>query len=82
MTNGKYIVFDEQSILIFDPVQEHATVAGSRRDRVTSAGFIEVGIGLHSNKITVSCYGKSTSLGIEPMPVIDEALARFALGLN
>ena len=80
--NGKYIVFDEQSILIFDPAQEHATVAGSRRDRVTSAGFIQVGVGIRESVPMVSCFGRSTSLGIDADPETDERLAAFALGLT
>lgn len=101
LDNGKYIVFNEQSILIFDSAQLHADVAGNRKDQVTSAGFIQVGVGTQTYPgypnspppvvngevttgypiVVVSCYGKSTSLGVESNPEADQRLAKFALGL-
>jgi len=86
-SGGKYVVFDEQHIVIFDPAQVHAEVAKRIRGVPTSAGFIQVG--LHRESETdnepvpsVSCYGKSESLHLDSNPKLDEALARQALGMS
>lgn len=87
LSNGKYIVLGEQHILIFDPALGHDEVAHRfAQGTVTSAGFIDVGVGIReydAEKVPmVSCYGRSTSLKIDSNPTIDEALAKFALGLD
>lgn len=84
---GKYVVFDEEHIVIFDPAQAHAEVARYIRGEPTSAGFIQVGIGVresdYETTAMVSCYGKSESLGgLESNPSLDEALAKQALGMS
>jgi len=79
-SGGKYVVFDQEHIVIFDPAQIHAEVARRIRGEPTSAGFIQVGA-QEIGRPVVTCYGRSESLRVESDPKLDEILARRALGM-
>jgi hypothetical protein len=78
---GKYIVIANQHIIIFSETQVHLEMAErvARPGIITSAGFITTGV-TDDGKLSVTCYGTSTSLRKDSDPENDERLARYAIG--
>lgn len=64
----KYIIFDNRTAIIFNPVIVHSNVSvGFRNGKATSAGFVtlvpaEVG---NYNYVNVTVHGESVSLGLK-----------------
>jgi len=82
MENGKYIVLNSTSIIIFDATLSHKDIAAAfEGSEVTSAGFILTDVDPNSNEVRIQCYGKSVTLGGLPAdPENDARLAKFAIG--
>jgi hypothetical protein len=78
---GKYIVIAGQTIIIFSETQVHLEMAErvARPGIITSAGFITTDV-TPEGRLSVSCYGTSTSLKKDSDPENDERLARYAIG--
>jgi hypothetical protein len=79
MKDVKYIAFENEfgndDLVIFSNQVIHSEMARNRRifREVTGAGFIRIGADTHG--VTVHCYGKSESLGVESRGEIDSNLA-------
>jgi hypothetical protein len=70
----KYIIFDDNSFVIFDENQKHSE-ACNRLD-IQSAGFCS--IDMLDNDIIVTCWGESISLG-KKMGSLDASVIRYQI---
>jgi hypothetical protein len=69
----KYVIIADCFPIIFREAHKHSDFANNRLGEPTSAGFCQVSsIGDHG--FTVSCYGKSISLGVGSKPTGIERL--------
>ena len=66
MNDTKYVRTNDDDVIIFPTSMEHSTF---KHLGIESAGFISI------DKDSVSCYGKSISLGLESKPSIDNLFA-------
>ncbi len=76
----KYIVVDNEQIIIFSPGLYHSQVAGDMK--VISAGFMDIQFGnypIGSSEMHIHCYGESESLKVGSRPQEDKILATILL---
>ena len=67
----KYIVTEEEKIVIFSELQQHSEFS---RFSPISAGFISIGLD-EKGGLSCSCYGSSVSLKLDSRPKEDTELA-------
>ncbi len=77
MTRVKYVVTDNNEIIIFGEAMNHSTF---KNFNPTSAGFISFGVNKDGNP-SCTCYGKSVSLKLESNPEQDTLLAKRRLNM-
>lgn len=68
MHQWKYVMFSNNNFVIFNDVQPHNSF--QYHGTIVGAGFISFGVNSEGN-VEVSCFGKSTSLGIESREEVD-----------
>ena len=92
MNNAKYIIYDYGGYdvaVIFHAVVDHSRMVedvipgdayGDKKAKVKGAGFVSIGV--NREGFVVSCYGKSTTLGIESRGDEDAVVVRSTLGYS
>ena len=73
----KYIVTEENDIIVFNEILNHSDF---RKFNPVRAGFISFGVNKQGNP-TCSCYGESISLGLKSDPVKDTLIAKLKLNM-
>jgi hypothetical protein len=58
MRELKYIIFEDNSFILFDTCQKHSEAC--MRSDIKSAGFCS--ITFYNDEVTITCYGESISL--------------------
>lgn len=92
MASAKYIVYDYGGYdvaVIFHEVVDHSRMVedvipgdnyADKKAKVKGAGFVTIGV--NCSGFVVSCYGKSTTLGIESRESEDNEVVSSTLGYS